>query len=391
MRVSVVVPAFNHARYIGEALRSVFVQDVDGLEIIVADDGSTDDTAAIAERLLAQQSHPYRVIRQHNRGAHAALNAGISLARGEYISLLNSDDRYLAGRLPLLLEQAQRHKRRFLITRIRHIDSTGNPLPQGAPHVYYYERSLKTRTLFPTPGFEFLRHNYTRTTGNFFLHRSLVDEVGPFGDFKLCHDWDWVLRALLIEEITLVETALYEYRVHPDNTLRPSLNELHYAEIDEVLSAYLRQAESAANPLAPCFKNWGGYWDYFARAELTHLTHLPKIARHLGEIAHASSAREACSLGQANEALLSAALVKNTQRVHSLEAEATATAERLKRYSHELELRLNADVTRLSGEEIAGLIGLRRLVQALAFRLASKPGFTWLRAFRGVGKRVLGG
>src|SRR6266540_3310167 len=378
MRVSVVVPAFNHARYIGEALRSVFAQEVDGLEIIVVDDGSTDDTAAIAEWLLAQQSHPYRLLRQHNRGAHAALNAGISVARGEYISVLNSDDRYVAERLPILLKHAQRHKRRFLITRIRHIDGTANPLPQGSPHVHHYERSLQTRALFPTPGFEFLRHNYTRTTGNFFLHRSLVDEIGPFRDFKVCHDWDYVLRAMLIEEIALVETPLYEYRVHPDNTLRPSLGELHYAEIDEVLSAYLRQAESAANPLAPCFKNWGGYWDQFARTELTHLAHLPKIAHHLDEIAQASSARAACVLGQANEALLIAALVENTQRIHSLEAEAAASIERA------------MPALRLSGEEIARVIGLRRIVQALAFRLASKPGFAWLRAFRGVGKRVLG-
>lgn len=72
-------------------------------------------------------------------------------------------------------------------------------------------------------------------------------------------------------------------------------------------------------------------------------------------------------------------------------AEATATAEKLTRRTQELEIRSNADVTRLSGEEIARLIGLRRLVQALAFRLGSKPGFTWLRALRGVGKRVLGG
>ena len=72
-------------------------------------------------------------------------------------------------------------------------------------------------------------------------------------------------------------------------------------------------------------------------------------------------------------------------------AEATATAERLARHTHELAVPLAADVTRLSGEEIARSIGLRRLVQALAFRLASKPGFTWLRALRGVGKRVLGG
>lgn len=77
-------------------------------------------------------------------------------------------------------------------------------------------------------------------------------------------------------------------------------------------------------------------------------------------------------------------------------AEAAATAENLGSRTRALEgelaeLRENAAVTRLSGEAVGQLIGLRRLVQALVFRLASTPGFTWLRALRGVGKHVLGG
>jgi hypothetical protein len=71
--------------------------------------------------------------------------------------------------------------------------------------------------------------------------------------------------------------------------------------------------------------------------------------------------------------------------------EARAMAATLDRQARELERRANLDVTRLSGEQIARLIGLRRLAQAFAFRLASKRGFTWLGAFRRLGRRVLGG
>ena len=326
-RVSVVLPAFNHAQYIGEALNSVFVQNVDGLEIIVIDDGSRDDTATIAEGLLARQSHPYRVIRQQNRGAHAAFNTGLALARGEYISLLNSDDRYLPGRIPTLLGHARQRNSRFLVTRIQHIDSTGSPLPESTPHRYYYARTLNGVKLFPSLGFELLRHNSAVTSGNFFFHRSLMDQVGPFRDYKLCHDWDYLLRALRVEEIILLDAVLYEYRVHPNNTIRPSLIELRYAEIDDVLSEYLRRAESASNPLAPCFKNWGRYWSYFAGAELPHLAHLPKIADLLAQISHASSAPSTFSLSPANEALLIEALAKNTERIHSLQADLEAYGE----------------------------------------------------------------
>jgi glycosyltransferase involved in cell wall biosynthesis len=327
-RVSVVLPAFNHARYIGEALDSVVVQNVDGLEIIVIDDGSSDDTATIAEQILERHSHPYRVIRQPNRGAHAAINAGLSLARGEYISLLNSDDRYVPGRLPTLLDHARRRNGRFLITRIRHIDGAGHPLADETPHRYYYERCLSSIELFPSAGFEFLRHNPASTSGNFFFHHSLLRQVGPFRDYKLCHDWDYLLRALLVEEVVLLDATLYEYRVHPDNTLRPAVDDLRYAEIDDVLSEYLRRAESASNPLAPCARNWGSYWSAFARAELPHLAHLPKIAAALARIAQDSSAPSTSSLSPVHEALLVEALARNRQRVQSLQADLEAAGAR---------------------------------------------------------------
>ena len=100
---------------------------------------------------------------------------------------------------------------------------------------------------------------------------------------------------------------------------------------------------------------------------------------------------EGLGLESATLAIECLRLERECESIGRRAAEATAMAEKLRRHAPELELRVNADVTRLSGEEIARLIGLRRLVQALAFRLASKPGFTWLRALRGVGKRVLGG
>jgi len=371
MRVSVVVPAFNHAHYIGDALRSVLAQDVEGVEIIVVDDGSTDGTATIAEQLLAQHSRPYRVIRGPHRGAPATLNAALALARAEYVSFLNSDDRYVPGRLALLLEQAHQHERRFLITRVRQIDGAGNPLPLDAPHVEYYERSLNARALFPTSGFELLRHNYTITTGNFFLHRSLVEEVGPFGDHTLCHDWDYALRALLVEEILPVDAVLYEYRVHSRNTLRPSLEELRYAEIDELVSAYLRRAESSSNPLAPSFKNWGGYWHYFARRELTHLAHLPRIARALDDIARSSPARSVFALGAVNEALLIEALARTTQRIHSLEADLAASLRR-----NDPVRRARDDIFAKARSALKGVktrLGRTRLLRRLRSKQVSPP------------------
>ena len=86
--VSVVIPAYNCARFIREALDSALAQDYPGVEVIVVDDGSTDETGAI----LASYGAQIRLISQRNRGCAAARNAGVAHARGKYIAFLDGDD-----------------------------------------------------------------------------------------------------------------------------------------------------------------------------------------------------------------------------------------------------------------------------------------------------------
>jgi len=98
--VSVIVPAHNAAPYLAEALESVEAQAYGNLDLIVVDDGSTDATAEIAA------AHGVRLRRQPQRGAGAARNAGLELARGDFIAFLDADDLWTAGRLRLQLRAA---------------------------------------------------------------------------------------------------------------------------------------------------------------------------------------------------------------------------------------------------------------------------------------------
>jgi glycosyltransferase involved in cell wall biosynthesis len=94
---SVVMPAYNTAPFVGPAIRSVLAQTCGNFELIVVDDGSTDDTAA---RIRPFEADPrIRVIHQPNRGLAAARNAGIECASGEYISFLDSDDLWMPNYL----------------------------------------------------------------------------------------------------------------------------------------------------------------------------------------------------------------------------------------------------------------------------------------------------
>jgi glycosyltransferase involved in cell wall biosynthesis len=95
MSISVVIPAYNAARYIGRALDSVLAQTHKPDEIIVVDDGSTDDTAGIVETYSSQ----VRLIRRENAGASVARNTGINAAKSEWIAFLDGDDEWLPEKL----------------------------------------------------------------------------------------------------------------------------------------------------------------------------------------------------------------------------------------------------------------------------------------------------
>jgi glycosyltransferase involved in cell wall biosynthesis len=102
---SIVIPTYNRAKYLPDALRSVFAQDIAGTQITVVDDGSTDGTREVVSRFGGRVQYVY----QENRGPSAAKNSGIGLARGEFISFLDSDDVWLPGKMRLERELFTSH------------------------------------------------------------------------------------------------------------------------------------------------------------------------------------------------------------------------------------------------------------------------------------------
>jgi len=280
--VSIVVPVYNHESYLGDCLHSVYQQTYPNLELVVIDDGSSDRSGEIAETHLADCPFPYQFIKQENQGAHAAINKGIRESHGDYISILNSDDRYHPERILRMIEAAFRTSRRFLFSKVRLIDDGGKPLPRSAPLHYYYNCSLKAADFFPLISYELLRHNTAITTGNFFFHRSLADEIGPFNNLITCHDWDYLLRAILVETPLFIKQELMDYRVHEDSTIQ-KYPVLRKKEIDQVVSHYLMRMDSAQNPLAPGPKVCGVYWSIFVDVYLKHFNGYPRAWKLLQE------------------------------------------------------------------------------------------------------------
>jgi len=97
--VSVILPTYNRVRFLPQALASIRAQTFADWELILVDDGSTDDTAAVIGPLTAGLAQPVRYVRQENQGAYGARNTGLGLARGRYVAFFDSDDTWLPHHL----------------------------------------------------------------------------------------------------------------------------------------------------------------------------------------------------------------------------------------------------------------------------------------------------
>src|ERR671916_3003782 len=107
-KVSVVIPCYNQAHFLGEAIESVLSQTYEEFELIVVDDGSKDDTEELASSYAAEDAR-VRLIRQQNRGLAGARNRGLSESSGEYVVFLDSDDRLLEEALAVGVGELQAH------------------------------------------------------------------------------------------------------------------------------------------------------------------------------------------------------------------------------------------------------------------------------------------
>lgn len=224
-KVSVIIPSYNHARFIGEAVESVLGQSETDIELIVVDDGSTDETLSILEKFSDPR---LRVIPQEHRGAHAAINHGLRISRGRYLAILNSDDIYHPHRLKKLLAVLEEEEDIGLIgSFIEVIDEKGQHL--GTKHGY---RDLEPWKLLDADrGFRttddargvLLTENFYATTSNFVLRRTLYERVGEFRPLRYTHDWDFLLRSALVTRLEMFPEPLLKYRLHARNTIRENV------------------------------------------------------------------------------------------------------------------------------------------------------------------------
>lgn len=202
--VSIIMPAYNASAFIADAIRSILAQKHRPLEVIVVDDGSTDDTAAI----VATFGDPVRYHWQANAGPPNARNRGLALTSGEFVSFLDADDLFEPNKLAQQLPRVKDNPSvEVVLGGLRHFDQgdpTGGcfhaaPMPHGDQITLQLSCGL--------------------------FRRSAFDRVGRFDEtMQQCDDWDWFMRARELGiGLLLHRDAVVNHRLHGGNITRDRL------------------------------------------------------------------------------------------------------------------------------------------------------------------------
>lgn len=225
--ISVIIPSYNHEKFIKECVDSVLEQTYENLELIIIDDGSKDKTTDI---LKGYNDSRMKVVFQENAGAHNAINRGLSLATGEYLTILNSDDVYMKNRLELIVDYLLKNPEVSLVSSyIEIIDMNSKKLgiKQAWRNMepWLIEHKEKSFAGTDDPVKNLIMTNYISTTSNMVFTRKLYEDVGGMRNLRFAHDWDFALRAAEYGKCSVIEKPLMKYRIHATNTI--STNRKH--------------------------------------------------------------------------------------------------------------------------------------------------------------------
>jgi len=203
MQISLIIPTYNRSQALKRALHSALQQTRPPDEIIVVDDGSTDNTAAMLSREFPQ----INCIKQENKGVSAARNKGMQLAQGDWIAFLDSDDTWLAEKLAAQISALEKvpdikicHTEEIWIRNGVRVNAKHKHKKTGG---WIFKHCLPLCAMSPS---------------SIIIHRTVFDDVGSFDEnFPACEDYDLWLRITAKYPVIFLEQALIKkYGGHDD-------------------------------------------------------------------------------------------------------------------------------------------------------------------------------
>ncbi|RME60796.1 glycosyltransferase [Candidatus Parcubacteria bacterium] len=219
--VSIRIPAYNHAAFIEQCLDSVLSDNYPNKELLIMDDGSTDDTVSIVERWIETNSpgFPVRLYKRPHRGLCAVLNELIPLCKGEYLVSLASDDILLPDGIKSRVDYLKKNPdKSAVIGDCIVIDAKGNKIYESAlsdmngvmVESYLDDEGLRKEIVWQwsVPGPVLM------------VRRSIYERIGGYDERLAFEDWDFYLRMASKNLLGFVNQKVSGYRIHHQNTCR---------------------------------------------------------------------------------------------------------------------------------------------------------------------------
>ncbi len=223
LTISVVIPAYNSAKFIGETIQSILNQTEKPLEIIVVNDGSIDNTAEVVSQ------YPVRLINQKNQGVSAARNRGVIESKGEWIAFLDGDDLWLPKKLEITRLFIENNSGVEMTSTAFSVGSGNRPWVKVVPRKFFNSK------------FPFFNQLYRRSfiaTSSVVVKKSALEKVGGFDtSLKAAEDLDlWLRMALAQTKYLFINEFLLYYRSHITSITANPLN--HASDIKSVFLKY---------------------------------------------------------------------------------------------------------------------------------------------------------
>ena len=242
---SVVIPAYNHAQFVRQAIWSALRCPL-ASEILVVDDGSKDGSEKILASMAAAHPGRMRDVTPRaggNRGAHQRLNELVEMAQNDWIAVLNSDDAFVNGRFESIVQDSGFSECDFAFGNLLFMNGRGaltgakrGPLDTWKP----FRPSIDLLKRMADRRFAELmsEQNYIVTTSNMIFRKSLHARIGGFRNYRYVHDWDFALRAMQLGRAAYIPRFLTAYRIHSRNTIAES-EQRAIAETRAMLAAHV--------------------------------------------------------------------------------------------------------------------------------------------------------
>jgi len=245
--IAVVVPLYNHGRFIAAALRSLLAQTAAPREIVLIDDGSSDNGLSVARDILGATAN-CRVLAQANMGAHATINRAVALTEAPFVAVLNSDDLFAPQKLAWSQEILAATPDAVLVAGgVALIGAHGEALRRG-PAAEWHARAHAFADRTGLDQLALLHENFVATTSNMVFARTVWERAGGFSALRYCHDLDFLMRAFDAGRVVLDRARTHvQYRVHPGNTIGEDGLKVR-VELAAVIAATLCQSGVALLP-----------------------------------------------------------------------------------------------------------------------------------------------